>query len=294
MDGDSVSIRMLRITGQETTRTFARTSTIANVIESLQNDWPAAFGTLNAKSEVKFIHGGKFLEPTKTLADLRFSSSEPTTVHVIVKDGLPQRAADVNGLNNDAHLHGMLFDEEEFLQTNQIFARLTNNPDGKMRFAQLEAFLKKYWAFIMIGQYIPAHQVFPQQQLESLWKKVSRSDNLENAVDLGEFRTMFFMFTTTGHDDPCVHGSRARVLEAAQQFHAQLKAQFSELPSFQQAQFDTAFDRADLDHDGNLTCAECELLFHLYSCAVIENSHLPDAKIVHKADRPMQPASAAQ
>jgi len=294
---DSVSIRMLRVTGQETTRIFARTTKIAEVIESLKHDWPAGFGTLQPKSEVKFVHGGKFLEPGKSLADMKFSTTDPTTVHVVVKEGLPQRAVDVGGLNGDAHLHGMIFDEEEFVQTNQIFRDIAKrSPDGKMHFAQLGAFLQKYWRFIMIGQYVSSDQKFPAEKLRSLWRQVTHAEGTEGSIDINQFRSIFFLFTTTGSDEICAHGHRQRVLEATQQFHTQLKTRFTELPAFQPDLFDSAFAMADLDSDGTLSCAESELLFHLYSCAVIERSGVPEVKVAADTDTTSAPpaSTAAQ
>jgi len=264
----NVKIRFLTLKGQQSTLSFPSTSNFDNIRHYLQNNWPEEFGALEPGSELKFIYSGKFLKDEDTLEGLKFTPNSVQTVHVSVKPPTaPVTSIPGDGelvAQDDAHLHGFVFDEHEAEEITRIFEK-KKGPNETITFAQLVQFLHSYWQFMQRTNNIPPNTPFPEDRLDRFWSQVCGQDR--SVVNLEQFRTMFFLFcNTTAADTPCPHGQKDRLREATAQLHTQVSSPIS----FQNDTFEQLFATIDTDHDGVLSCVESELLFYLYSAEVMK------------------------
>jgi len=166
---DKVSVRFIVDKSHQYVTLFDRSTTFKQIETLLRDTKPQDLFTTEAANELsdyqlKFIYSGKIFNPSNTIWELEKTQSKyPLNVQIIklkkstqqpqqtnnsnVNNSQPQQQQQQEELN--FHVHGCLFDIDEFKQVEQIFNSKENHDNHTVDLGFLNSFLHSYWNFLI-------------------------------------------------------------------------------------------------------------------------------------------------
>ena len=166
-----LSLRLLTTTGQAVERSFAPTTTLAQVKQALLDDWPTDFVPRSTSgTDLKLIFSGKVLENDSVPLSSLGATTDKLTVHVLLKKKSSHQSANANANSTEAdevtsigsaqndsnspmmreedmfHFHGCSISQEEVEQMNYVFER--KSVDNKLPFDRVHSFLVRFLNWI--------------------------------------------------------------------------------------------------------------------------------------------------
>jgi len=91
ISSDKVNLRLLLVNGKKTDILCDPTETIESIRKRIFENWPKEWAeeAPSAESYLRVLHRGRFLELSSTLEGNKIPKGETTTVHLLIKEGVP-------------------------------------------------------------------------------------------------------------------------------------------------------------------------------------------------------------